>query len=306
MAHDLGISPHDLNETLWMLQKQQIVTFRERKGPKGSVITRIRIADTILNGATLETITNVVRTDDEVIDHAIDFALDVLEVADDITREAKVTSVTSPAARLKTLLQETGHPLNIRDANIRLGYGRLSTAIYSLHKTNPGVFVLDKGTVGLAEPKDVNAGALKHYETTPCTNRQGAPEWCVEHDSLWHKGDMYCVREWERRNAAIETMAEAGADAQNDASTTPTEPMVDDATNDLPVILVPPTIDGFPHIQALIAESGSQGAARKAADILSDAGLDSLALTVIEAVRSFTPLENEVIALAAILGWLGD
>jgi hypothetical protein len=53
-----------------------------------------------------------------------------------------------------------------------------------------------------------------------------------------------------------------------------------------------------------MAEWGSQAAARRAADILSDAGLDSLAITVLDAVRSLSPLEDEVLDLAAKLGWL--
>jgi hypothetical protein len=290
MAHNLGLSPHDVNETLWQLQKQQIVTFKERKGPKGSVITHIRITDSALNGAPLNIIRNVVRTDDEVIGEAIDTAL----VARDIRRGATVQALTD-------LLRHHGNVMKVREASVLLGKDRLSTAIYSIAKNNPRLFRIERGSVRFLGPSIQPTGEVKTYHHTPCTNRDLAPEWCVEHDSLWMRGDMFCVREWERRDRPVDRpVTEAGADAQNDASTTPAEPIVDD----LPAILVPPTLDRFPNIRALMAEWGSQAAARRAADILSDAGLDSLAITVLDAVRSLSPLEDEVLDLAAKLGWL--
>jgi hypothetical protein len=235
MSHDLGISPHDAVETLWHLQKRQIVTFRERKGPSGSHISKIRLAESAINGVPVERLT----TKGEAIDQAID----ILEVTADLTAKAEAAIVTFP--------------------------------------------------------------------NTSCRYKRVAPEWCIEHDSIWTRGDLNCAAEWER--ILDEQAAKSGALGPRDedevgagvaqydgpAATTATP----EASDDLPAILVPPLKDDYPNIRALLAERGSLNAARTASDILAEAGLEDLALTVIDAVRTFSPLEEEVLALADRLGW---
>jgi hypothetical protein len=224
MAHDLGLSPHDVVETLWNLQKNQVVTFRERKGPgrTGAIITKIRLAESATNGLPVEAVT----TRGEAIDQAID----ILEVTEAI---------------------------------------------------------LSDGSAVLAFPG------------TTCRARKVAPEWCVEHDSLWTRGDMHCTAEWARLNPVTDEVGVAVAQYDTSLTTSP-EVIVDD----LPALLVPPLRSAYPAILALLAERGAQDAANRAANILIDAGLEDLATTVADAIRSFTPLEEEVLRLAEGLGWM--
>jgi len=228
MAHDLGVSPHDINEGLWNLQKQQVVTFKERKGPKGSVLSHFRLADTALKGMPVETIAKAVATEEEVMNQAID----IVSVAHEMSDEA-----------------------------------------------------------------------IQRHTSTPCTNRRGAPEWCVEHDSLWPRGDLHCAAEWERRNPGPDE-DEPGASSQNlDAATDSPEVIAHD---DLPAILVPPTLDEYPEVQFVIKTLRGNTAIERAAETLMEAGIDGVADDILARIIPMSPLDTEVIRLATVLGWMDE
>lgn len=60
-------------------------------------------------------------------------------------------------------------------------------------------------------------------------------------------------------------------------------------------------LGGFPLIRALLGNEGRRAKVVAAAKALEEAGLDDLAIQALEQAPELTPLEREVVALAAIL-----
>lgn len=228
MAREIGMPLHSVVEGLWHLQKQQVVTFRERKGAKNdSYISRIRLAEAY---ATSPVTATDVETKPEAIRRVMGEIIEEHEVADEIKAEAK------------------------------------------------DLFI-ERGT---------------------CKARKDAPEWCVNHDSIWMRGDATCAAEFERAFPKDETGANV---AQYDNSAAAVSPEAAES-NDLIAILVPPAIGAYPEVDRLIGRYKAGLATDRASEILAEAGMDDLALAVAEGAPTLSALDKEVIALARVLGWL--
>jgi len=202
LARALGESIQSVTTCLWQLQKAQAITFRERKGPKGNTIDRIRVN----SGATV-----------------------IAEIIGEVKEQRQVSQVTAE------------YP---------------------------------------------TAEAVTTYTSTTCKNRVAAPSWCVEHDSRWPRGDLYCEAEWTRRTPEPET-PEPPAEPEPE----PTTPVEIDRSQ-------------YPAIQSLLDVQRKRAVIEDVADRLMAAGLDNLAGPMLDALSEPTELEREVITLITRLGWL--
>jgi hypothetical protein len=230
LAHDLSEPPDKIVSAMYALQKQGLVTFKERKGPHGNEPYRIRMAESVLK--------------------------DDVQIEDQVAQEVEETIVAA----------------------------------------------------------EIAAEAVQSYPGTTCTNRAAAPTWCVTHDSNWPRGDKNCAAEWERildeqdkaadkiGHGVVDGIAGRIFDMTADEVAAPEQPVSDD----LPVILVPPSMSEYPAIVALIGRKAQMDAIRSAAAGLEEVGLDDLALEVLANASDLSPLEQDVLRLAQRLLWMDE
>jgi hypothetical protein len=214
LARALGESIQNVTTCLWQLQKAQAITFRERKGPKGNTIDRIRVN----SGATV-----------------------IAEIVGEVKEQRQVSQVTAE------------YP---------------------------------------------TAEAVTTYTSTTCKNRVAAPSWCVEHDSRWPRGDLYCEAEWTRHTPATE------ADDHDDEVWT-SDGMAESENQppQMPKVEAPALTD-YPAIVTLLDAQRKRAVIEDVADRLMTAGLDNLAGPMLDALSEVSELERDVLTLATRLGWL--
>jgi hypothetical protein len=180
-----------------------------------------------------------------------------------------LTGLTPPNA-LATFLRHTGHPVRILDANLRLGYARESTAIYSLIRLNPGIFRNEGGKVSFIGPEDWVA---------PVKDKAGRT---LVHHRPPRIPQTPLVRE------AIASVA-LDHDPEEGTQSLP------------PVTLHLPSLG--PEITSLMTRAGKRAKVAEAVAALEAAGLDDDALTVMGRIPDDTTLEREVLALVQALGY---
>jgi hypothetical protein len=287
LAKTAGVLPGGINRALWDLQKNGLVTFRERKHQNGGGNTTHTL-DVMANvaltpkGKDWKPSTSQIMSDlgvdrppeedwnPEFVKGAVaeDIAMKMeVEQAD---RMLETLRKMPPAKALETVLRARGKPVKIRSMNSLLGYHAKSTAIYSLVRFNPEAFHIQGGYVHLDAPEgwepksgSVNAG------------RHRAP-------SATDKVADFIVG-----MTAAPLIEEARASVVLDGETQSVEPVV-----------IPPTIDAhqYPEIAMLLIRGQKRTKVAEAVAALEAAGLDDIALSALAAVPDDTPLEAEVIA----------
>ena len=277
IAADTKAAVPNVVRALYDLQKQGLVTFRERKhaGTNGhgsqKVLNHFELtpkgiewtADKAIV-ADIETVAT--NTWDDLNPEYV--AADATErVAQDMAVEAVVKALDGmkPADALKAVLSRTG-PLPIRKANVLLGYHRGSTALYSIVRSYPEAFKRENAEVSFIGPDDWKAptqgGARQRLAVDP---------------------------------ALVE---EARASVALDGDTQVVEPVA--APEDDPgfrAIVAIDLVGAYPAISALMARAEKRTKVQAAVAILEEQGLDEEALLVMSRIPDDTDLEAEIITL---------
>ena len=153
------------------LQKQGLVTFRERKnagsaGHHSTVLDHFELTpkgrDWTSERAVMSDMANREMLTYEDVNPAFIDTIVAEDVAGDITTEARedarkriteALSQMTPAKALERVLRARGKPMRIRDLNPLLGYHVVSTAVYSIVRNNPEAFLIQKAHVRLIAPE---------------------------------------------------------------------------------------------------------------------------------------------------------
>ena len=281
IAADTRAAVPNVLRACWDLQKQGLITFRERKNAG----TNGHGATTVLNHfeltskgiewtpdrAVIADLTDISTNtwDDLNPDYVAESAVD--DVAEAMKDEASVAALDRvrealsplpPVVALERVLRMRGKPMHIiHELNPLLGYHAKSTAIYSLVRQNPEAFHIKDARVHLDAPE----GWQPRYDVTVKSGRARHP-----------------------------VLAEAQASVALDGETQVASSVSDDAQPQRPQLQLP---ELGPEITALMAREVKRAKVQEAVAALEAAGLDDDALTVLGRIPDDSALEREVIAL---------
>ncbi len=285
LAKTAGVLPGGINRALWDLQKNGLVTFRERKhrsggGNGGHTLDVMDNVALTPKGKEWKPSTAQIMSDlgtDRPPEDDWNPAFVQGAVAEEIALKMEVEHADRmietlrrmpPAKALETVLRARGKPVKIRSLNSLLGYHAKSTAIYSLVRFNPEAFHIQGGYVHL-----------------------DAPEGWVP--AAGHTG-------YTRRKPSVTDKI-----ADHIVGITATPESVE-AVAPTPVIPPTPTQREAPIgplMTDLMAREQKRAKVAEAVSALEAAGLDEVALTALAASPDDTPLEAEVVAFLKALGW---
>ena len=294
IADDTKAAVSNVTRALWDLQKQGLVTFRERKnaGTNGhgsqTVLNHFELTpkglDWTPDKAVLDDLTSVPTNTLDDLNPA--FLNEAEDVADEMKAESREKAIAlardalsqmPPAVALERVLRHAGRPMHIiRELNPLLGYYAQSTAIYSLVRKNPEAFHIKDARVHLDAPEG----------------------WEPAYDTSINYGRT-------RKEPSAALMAEARASVALDGETQVVETVkpervarthpLDDP--DFRALVAIDLANGYPEIKALMERESKRAKVAEAVAALEAAGLEDDALVVLGRIPDDTPLEREVIAL---------
>lgn len=274
----------NVTRALYDLQKQGLVTFRERKnggaaGHHQTVLTHFELTErgkawTKEKGA----LSDMAHRDDLTADDFNPAFVDEVNaerVAEDMQRDATSAAMATvhealkamhPALALERVLKARGRPMHIiRELNPILGYDRASTAVYSLARSYPHAFRIQQAQVSLIG----EVGEVK--------DQRGGPKPRVRHAEQPEQPEPSPVPDEIRQKITGAYLEGRAVEAHLH------QPY--------------PLPELGPEITTLMAREAKRMKVAEAVAALEAAGLEDDALTVMGRIPDDSPLEREVITL---------